>query len=621
MANCDPKTLPAQAACLRCIDRGQLESIDLFLLWTASGDGVTPAQAAAGGAPFRPFTWHLYLAAKAYLFAVITGSSTVPSVLASQAACFFCIPKSERKNVETYLYALSAGVSTNAATLSANSGPFRGIDRPREVELYFLSQIAGMLTPQQVMAGAKCFQCLTTDQLQTVSLYLLCQGLAANIIPPGSTYGPTLEFDIAILPNTYYRITWGANDVSATVCGQPYTSGGVGSTQVFYSGPCTLLKLFGNAAGTTVTAMVIPVHNVLSPPSGFTWTILTSGLLQATWDAPPAGVSTTELWTSTDGVNYALSTSTAAPGTKSQIATPSASKPVYAKVRWIYSSGNGGFASALNVQGRVADWAARVVTNGGAQVSANTITALSTFVSTLITNSLDSMMLAVLPIVPDNLIAAITPLYKNAGNDPWTNNNFVAGDLTINGLVGNGTTKFLNTGVTQNSWNAFFGATCRNSAGIALYFFASNNNSEYDFGCGDTANALQQLTGLANQSGTSEFDDPLGTANALRVSAANAAWTGYLSGQRISATDARLYKANSGTAHTQLAINNGNAGAAVTDAGNMFLFALNETTTTGFFSTKRISFCATMQGLTSAQDTTFFNAVQALRTALGGGFV
>ena len=86
----------------------------------------------------------------------------------------------------------------------------------------------------------------------------------------------------------------------------------------------------------------------------------------------------------------------------------------------------------------VDNWARKVVVAGGAAPSSATKTALKTFYSALNLAGLLPKMVAVNPFVPDNLIASTVPLIWEAGNEQWTNHNFVAGDLTVNGLIGDG---------------------------------------------------------------------------------------------------------------------------------------------------------------------------------------
>src|SRR5206468_1183146 len=79
-------------------------------------------------------------------------------------------------------------------------------------------------------------------------------------------------------------------------------------------------------------------------------------------------------------------------------------------------------------------------------------TAVCTFQAGLVTDGLDSQMIAWNMFDSSNLIASLTPQLVGSGNDPWTNNGpFVSGDLTINGLAGDGLTKYLAPNLVPNT--------------------------------------------------------------------------------------------------------------------------------------------------------------------------
>jgi hypothetical protein len=100
----------------------------------------------------------------------------------------------------------------------------------------------------------------------------------------------------------------------------------------------------------------------------------------------------------------------------------------------------------------VTDWSTRVVANGGALPSQTSIIAMETLRSSLVTQGLTNKIYSLCIFVPDSVIAASTPLIKNKGADPWTNNGFVSGDLSIQGLKGDGT-KWLDTAIVPLAVN------------------------------------------------------------------------------------------------------------------------------------------------------------------------
>lgn len=259
------------------------------------------------------------------------------------------------------------------------------------------------------------------------------------------------------------------------------------------------------------------------------------------------------------------------------------------------------------------DWVRRVVLNGGATPSNNTVMAVSKFCFSLDADSLTSLMIAVNVIAPDSLIAARTPLIKNNGSDPWANTGFVGGDLTVNGIAGDGASKFLDTGVLGTHYPS------DSNAGITLYgYTVSSQVTDYDAGyTNDTGS--DHISLKLNEGGNSKtacFDLTAGLVSTATHGA------GYYSSNRVAANDLRLFYASASSVHAQ--IGSTFAGANGTrGAHNMYVCAANHWNAgLAFgFSTNRVSFAAFHQGLSSAQSAKFFADVQALRSALGGGFV
>lgn len=109
-------------------------------------------------------------------------------------------------------------------------------------------------------------------------------------------------------------------------------------------------------------------------------------------------------------------------------------------------------------------WIGNVVSNGGT-VSATTAAAVSAFCTAIDAASIRDRFARLNLFCGSNLSAALVPLYRSTaaggtllGNSTDTNNNFVSGDYaetgSAGGLAGNGTTKFLNTGLNQSTVNS-----------------------------------------------------------------------------------------------------------------------------------------------------------------------
>lgn len=254
------------------------------------------------------------------------------------------------------------------------------------------------------------------------------------------------------------------------------------------------------------------------------------------------------------------------------------------------------------------DWADRVETNGGVRPSVGSINASSTFVASLLAAGIWSKMRVINMMAPDNLIACQTPLLVGTGSDPWTNNLFVGGDLTVNGLNNTGTAN-LNSGFTPNP-----GFSSDNNAGATVYTFDAMVGDRCFVYCitGASYFGLYQTGGATRasfwtQSGGGEVS-------------AGSNFNGYISGNRTGANALSIYTANSGTAHNLAGFNGGAvAGARPVETVPTHQYKLGGAN--GYYYTGRISFVAFHDGLAIAESLALYNAVKALRTSFGGGLV
>lgn len=366
----------------------------------------------------------------------------------------------------------------------------------------------------------------------------------------------------------------------------------------------------------------IASSGVMSVPqaTGLIGNTVSSTLIRLRWVPLPAGITSTNVYTSTDGVNFFPVTSVAAPGTGAFIAAGAVVGQIqYIKIQWCIGSRCGAFSSTVRVPGATADWASRVLANGGAATAANTLAALDAFWLNLNDNGLIANLVAVNVFAPDNLTAAITPFIKSLGNDPWTNNNFVAGDLTINGLKGDAATKYLDCGFQPQ--NITDGGLNKQDGGFALYCAEAYNvaTAADDFGSYNLGATVS--TELSFSNGANNLSWAGGNYGTSFVVASNAGpFLGFLLGTTKGAAPAHntLYKANSVTPWAQIATNaNTNGGLSPT---NCVIFARNQNGVIAGFTSRRLSFAAAFRDMTSAQGQNLFNAVQTLRTSFGGGF-
>jgi hypothetical protein len=246
-------------------------------------------------------------------------------------------------------------------------------------------------------------------------------------------------------------------------------------------------------------------------------------------------------------------------------------------------------------------WAARVVVNGGALPSNATVLAFSNFLYCLDAAGLTSKMIAVNCFAPDSLIAAITPLIVGPGFDPWTNSGFLAAALTIDGLIGNNSNT-LNSGIIPTR-----DFTSDADCGITLYNMSAINESTNDVGSNSVTNLR---TSISNNTTFACWSSASGDT----LSAANPSWTGYLSANRHGVNTQVLYRAKSTVPHAVL----GTRSALASTRPAFVFFVFGGPTVP---CARRLSFVAFHHGLTTAESSLFFNCVQAMRTAIGGGFL
>lgn len=272
---------------------------------------------------------------------------------------------------------------------------------------------------------------------------------------------------------------------------------------------------------------------------------------------------------------------------------------------------------ALALHATAVDWADRVEGNGAPRPALATIRAQSDFCCYLDRNDLRSQILVFNSFVPDSFIAATTPLFTSVTDpslDPWIPSFFVDADLDINGLKGNDSNKFLRTGFNPStdfpdniSASVFVYETTTDLSGgtfgvpmgsgfagreMALY---TEHNLGHVFTCWDTAGS-----GVV-------APDPVPSA-------------GFVVGTRNGVNSNSIYFANSSTPWSAIGFNAA-ATTQPTSLYEIYVFAYNDPLGTQYFCPRRISIAGIGFGLSSAQGELLYNGCQALRIALGGGFI
>ena len=264
----------------------------------------------------------------------------------------------------------------------------------------------------------------------------------------------------------------------------------------------------------------------------------------------------------------------------------------------------------------VVDWVNRVVKNGGVVPSYTSVRALNNFYNTITGSSYISKLKSVVCFVPDNLTAAFTPLIKTSGFDPWTNTGpFVDGDLTIDGIKGNASTKYLKTGCIPVTC---FAST--RSCGLTLYITSGSEELKKDFGCTGAIAYEPAVILYPSSASTCIWDGYYGNASG-RISGANTLYTGYISGNRTANDATAVYTAKSTVVHTTLVSGTSTLVGAIKPTIQIYFMAGNRNSVLSAPSSKRHSFAAVHEGLTIGESSLFFDAVHQMRKEIGGGYV
>ncbi len=291
-----------------------------------------------------------------------------------------------------------------------------------------------------------------------------------------------------------------------------------------------------------------------------------------------------------------------------------------------------GFTGGACSDSRATAWSTQVVVNGGVAPSESTVNALCNFLVALDSAGIYTKMYLLNIFASDSLVAALTPVQCVTTLTPvslWINHGFVLGDLSVAGLKGDGVAKYLDTGFNMTASNIIGdpGFT-ENSLGLTVYVSVQPDEAKQTVGAQNTlAQAGADFSLYPNSSGTpffASYNDGVALITGSAMPSHTTA--GYSSGSRTAINLATLYFANSGNAHASKGTTAGAPGAA---AGNVPFYVFNTNVYNGSFfapaagqySSARLSFVGFHKGLTATESLAFFNAIQTLRTALGGGFV
>ena len=263
-----------------------------------------------------------------------------------------------------------------------------------------------------------------------------------------------------------------------------------------------------------------------------------------------------------------------------------------------------------------ADWIRRVQANGGA-VSTSTANAVTDFCNAIDAAGIRDKFYRLNLFCGNSdasLSAVRTPLYRGQslagtqyGNALDTNNNFVPDDYAETGanggLIGNTTTKYLNTGLAPD----------------ALPSVATGHLSFWTRG--GSVGGVRRVIGTNAATNSNRFfidRRPVPNSGDLIYFGSLAAGNltdddtaGLFSGSRISGTDLRMFKNGVQTGVVQ------NGSATITAHDNpLFVFAGNESGTPTIFYERRLAAYSIGDGMTTTQMLSYYDALNTFMGAL-----
>ena len=286
---------------------------------------------------------------------------------------------------------------------------------------------------------------------------------------------------------------------------------------------------------------------------------------------------------------------------------------------------------ASGVHPEAADWRARVIANGGT-VSGSTLQAVSRFCASISAAGIRDRFYR-LGIFAGNSDASLnavrTPLFRGPsrtgtqyGGTTDTNNNFVAGDYAENnGLLGNGSTKWLNTELDLNGAGLTTAAPGMHmSAVTTAYTIGANVNNIMVAAVNAAVNQRFWVVHGSNNVPTTEVTSQLGFGSATgaatkQIAATNGAAIpgGLWLVSRSSHTDIRLYN---GAVEEASSVGDISGGPNVPTNPMTVFVRWNGSAFFGFVN-QRIRAYSVGLSMTAQQVSDFNTAMAALQTALG----
>jgi len=529
-----------------------------------------------------------------------------PVVLANNAICFEqCIPAGDHLPVQTYLLAQIALVtrfipSADPSTL-ANLARCFECDIPVGDHLaaqnFLIANSLGITDPTSLPNAASCFSCDVPwgyeMALQTYLLTTLALNLGAtNTTDPSKLANAARCWASCIPPGEHLAVQNYLWCQISPVCATPIT------------------------------------------PTNLVVTSVTKSSVTVAWTQPlgsPAGVTSYLVQWGTSAGNHTLGSATVSGNTPNFTITGLSNLTTFFIVVTAFNgscssgvsneaSGETGTCTAGVAQ--LNNWLGRVATAGGTAPSTDVQSAMVDLYCGLASDGLLPQILslyvfppsAVGTVVPNNAgtrIMTHTPFIQGIGSAVGVGVPTVAGEFTVNGVHPTiASSRFLDTGV-----NLVTSGINMNSVGWFVYMSVDDTNGGCAIGADDINGSLNVFLESAGAT-----MDTIGTGgvNIINIASLNA---GFYSGQRVSATNHRLYFAKSTQAHGQIGATDNTVNTATSPNLNIDLWCLNDFGVQDNFCTSTFSAAGITTGMSQSNNKLLFTRLDNFRRAVGGGFV
>jgi hypothetical protein len=263
---------------------------------------------------------------------------------------------------------------------------------------------------------------------------------------------------------------------------------------------------------------------------------------------------------------------------------------------WFYAK------ATASVDADAQDYFDRIVA-AGSTIDTTARAAVNDFVVGCKADSIWTLLLDVGTFCGSNLVAGVTKLKTfGAIQDEYSAANFVNGDFSQStGLTGNGSDKYLDTGLTASSLTS-------GSSGICLYDRSTVNSTEQIHGVWSSSTVTFTL--YTPYSDNKVYSDQYNEANQINSGSTISGAVGFIHGVRTSGPQHALYRNG-----TQIATT-GTVGGSLPSTTITF-FGRRNAGIVQYYSAHTISFIAITAGMDSTQAAALYTRVQALQTALG----